>query len=875
MEIQNKLSPNFFKKFIGIIKKNRALKVIFLLSSMFIFSFGCIIYGGYLNKTRQNIKIGKFVISLSEFDFSFIPNKINGLSAKVEKFNLDIKFIDFEKLRYDREKALKRVNKAKVDKHQEVPATLKYNGEIYNVSVSLTGIDGVIPSDMHIIHPNKKWSYAIKVKDGKTIMGMRKFALLVPRARGYLTDWIAIKLLKSRDVIGIRNDFIEVDINGENLGIFYLEEKFDKRLLENNNRKEGIIFRLDKKELSIQGKSKVLESDRLSSQAVLLQELWYKLLNDEIEPHEFFDFKKLASFAVVSDIMDSKHALGLWNMRFYFNPYTLLCEPIGREWQYLQEPVKNRFITLFDNDNALLIEKPKSHSQTEYHEIILDNSPMFKNGCGLIFKELYLKEAEILSRQSYLDSVLLSDNALDTLLKKVYKENPFYKFPLEELHKNQDYILKKINPEEPIIETYFDGITKDSISILVKNKIDLPVEISYLNYNSDKIIIPPNRMIIEANFESNGEEQTITFPLPTDENRLSFSTDFLEVYFSILGLRKIKKTIVFPKKFINQDISILNNVKQIGNINEFKFLSINEKSKTIEFLEKKCEISKDLIIPEGYFLTAKPGCNIDLTNSAKIISYSPLLFFGRRDSLINISSSDNTGQGILVLNSKKISELSYVSVDNLSNISEFGWNLQGVITFYESPINMINCILKGNLSGNNILNIVRTDFNIVDTNFTNIFSNAFGSNYSRGNMKNVKFINVQHNAIDISGTNMKIDSIFMDKIGYTGINIKEESQLIAKNVTIENSKIAICSKDKSKILVSDIALNNNQIGFTAFQSKFEFGPGFINGSRVKIENTPIQYLIESNSTCTIDGKIKISNTDKEKNILNSININDN
>lgn len=552
MEIHSRYKPSFIKQVFVKIRGKRIFLIFLFLFGMLFFGFGCIIYGGYLNKTRQNIKIGKLIISLVDFDFSFVPNKVNSLSAKIEKFDLDIKFIDFEKLRYSRADALKRVNGVKVNDHIKVPGKLKYNNNTYDVSVSLTGIDEVEPNSMHIIHPNKKWSYSIKVKRGETIMGMSKFSLLVPRARGYLTDWIATTLLKSRGVSGIRNDFIEVLINGEKLGIFYLEERYDTPLLENNNLEEGIIFRFEKGELSIHGMSNVLKSDELRSQSILLQKRYYSLMDGEIESHEFFDFNKMASFAVVSDIMNSKHALGLWNMRFYFNPNTLLCEPIGREWGYLQEPVKNKFITLFDNQNALLIEKP--NEVTPYHQGILKNNPIFKGGCGVVFKELYLKEAQKLSNQSYLDSVLLSDNSLGSMLKKIHKENPFYKFPLEQLHKNQEYIRDKINPNYPIIKTYLDTITKDGIAIFIENIIDLPIEIHYLKYNSKLIIKNPERVIIKANFETKERKHLIMFPFNNDDGLESFSSKFFEINYSILGLNNIKKTIVFPKELSKVDI---------------------------------------------------------------------------------------------------------------------------------------------------------------------------------------------------------------------------------------------------------------------------------------------------------------------------------
>lgn len=548
MEIYSKSKTNKLIHSLSKYGKKRVVIIVFWFMIWFFFGVGCILYGGYLNKTRQNIKIGKMMISLADLDFSFIPNKIGSLAANIEKINLDIDFIEFEKLRYSREEALSRVNGPKVDKHIEVPAKLTYSGETYAVGISLTGIDEVEPNSMHIIHPNKKWSYSIKVKKGKSVMGLRKFSLLVPRARGYMTDWIATTLLKSRGIIGIRNDFIELRMNGEDLGIFYLEERYDSSLLANNDKKDGIIFRFENGEISVHGKSKTLEKEELRSQLFLLQNRYYRLIDGEIKSDEFFDFNKLASFAVVSDIMNSKHALGLWNLRFYFNPYSQLCEPIGREWGYLQEPVKNKFITLFENKNALLIEKP--NDETPYHKGILKHNPIFLDGIGVNFKELYIKEAEKISKQTYLDSVLFSDNSLQTLLSKVHKENPFYKFPIDQLHLNQEYIRDKINPNFPLIESSIGSIWKDSILINIINKFDLPIEIHSLIYNSKQIIKLTDRLIIDADFASNETRKSIVFPFKKEDDLNSFSAYFFELNYSVLGLNKTRTTVVFPKDSI-------------------------------------------------------------------------------------------------------------------------------------------------------------------------------------------------------------------------------------------------------------------------------------------------------------------------------------
>jgi hypothetical protein len=287
----------------------------------------------------------------------------------------------------------------------------------------------------------------------------------------------------------------------------------------------------------------------------------------------------------------------------------------------------------------------------------------------------------------------------------------------------------------------------------------------------------------------------------------------------------------------------------------------------IEFPKGQCDIEKDLIIPKDYTVSARPGSIINLINSSKIVSYSPLLFFGKKDNLIHVTSSTLDGQGIVVINSKRISELSYVRFNNLSNITEFGWNLPGAITFYESQVNINNCIFSNNIKGDDYLNIVRTDFNIINTEFININADAIDSDFSTGLIKNVNFTKIGNDAVDISGSMIKIKNVIMDKIGDKGLSAGENSELIAENLKISESEIGICSKDESVIKVLNVKLKNNNIGFTAFQKKSEFGPGKIVGQNVEMINNSIPYLIETQSNCTINGEIIEATTDKVKDDL--------
>ena len=782
--------------------------------------------------------------------FHYITKHAKGKITEIEELSIDIKFKNWQKIKYFREKAL--IDKG-IDNQpkEEVPAKIRYNNKTYRADISITG-----QMNAHIIHPYK-WSFMVKLKDGETIKGVNKFALLFPQARGYLTDWIALELLKSQNLIGIKTDFVDINLNGKNFGLYYFEERFGQNLLVNNERKEGVIFKLDG-DLKIYEPNKIAKNKVLSTQLERLEKLLHLFLTDKISVGEIFDIEKFATLFVVSDIMNNTHALFRGNSRLYFNSITNLIEPIGREWDYL------RRITL--TPNWMSIEKP--NPDILYHENLHKDPILSKFINSDEFIEAYVKKANILSNPTYVDSIIsLKNTEFELLLNKIYKQNPFYIFPLGALHKNQEYMRNKLYPypASPRVDVFFNKIKNDSLFLYIENKIDLPIEVQYLTYNKKKI--ENKKTLLKPNYRNNYKKQEISFVLNKDIDRTQFSADSLEVYYNLLGLENIEKAIVFPKVMTEQDYLELTSTKQPANVDDFDFLAINNVDKIIEFPSKNCEVNKDLIVPEGYSVTAKPGCKINLTNSAKIISYSPILFFGTSDNPITITSSDSTGQGIVVFNTDRVSEFSYVNFKSLSNVSNAGWLLDGAITFYESPLNINNCNFSDNLRSANYLNILRTNFNILNSTFENTNADAFCSEFSTGAIENVTFNQIGKDAISSIGSKLHIEEVKILNLKGNGINGAQNSQLICENITIKGGKISILSKDNTSIEINQITINSSELAYCAFQDKSGYGPAAITLENSTTHNVQKDFLIEVGSSLTLNGATINMKSEKVKEIL--------
>jgi len=385
-------------------KKVVVFAIIFLMSGYVVVQ--SINFGIYLHKTNKTGLIKGVTHSFKKSKLQSIINYSRGLVSNPKQISLDINQVDYQKIEYLRQKSLSRgIILADVKKDQ-IPARLTYNGKKVKVNLSLTGMN----LDHLIRH--HKWSFRVKVKGDNTFMGMKEFSLLVPDARGSYFDnpvneWVCHQLIKNEGLIGLRYDFLHLKINGKAIGIYAIEEHFDKRLIENNKLKEGIIIKPLSDGFFIYNKNRIEMNPILKLQLPVLKTLWESFMSGEIPAHKLFDAEKMGKFYAISDLVNGHHTHLLFNLRFYFNPITFLLEPISREWQSPYEP-----------NFYLYIENPRY--STQFHNKLLVNADVIKN---------YLSALNRLSNEAYLRKFFLNINDnLNNKLNILYKDYPSFDY---------------------------------------------------------------------------------------------------------------------------------------------------------------------------------------------------------------------------------------------------------------------------------------------------------------------------------------------------------------------------------------------------------------------------------------------------------------
>ena len=162
--------------------------------------------------------IGEIIIPNTKTLSAYYMNAFKGAITNEELITLDIKHKDFQYLSFKRKQAL-RYGKLISSDDDYVPALLNTKNKTVKVSIRLKG-------DWANQFIGEKWSFRIKVKNGDTVFGMRRFSLHHPKERNFIWEWIYHKMLSNEGLISLRYKFIRLKLNGKDLGIYALEEHF-------------------------------------------------------------------------------------------------------------------------------------------------------------------------------------------------------------------------------------------------------------------------------------------------------------------------------------------------------------------------------------------------------------------------------------------------------------------------------------------------------------------------------------------------------------------------------------------------------------------------------------------------------------------------
>ena len=795
----------------------------------------------------------------------------------VEKIYLHVDYKELQKLAYMRQQALE--NPADKD-FKYVTAKLENEGDMFGAKIRLKGDRSV-----HFDHENR-WSFRVKMKGSNTLHGMKYFSFHKPVTRNYLYEWLLHKALEREDVLSLQYKFVNVYMNGTDLGIYAIEEHFDKRLIERQKRREGPVVRFIENyhETTGLGSAPIGSfhvNDEMEEGAKKQLRSAVDLLDSfrrgDLPAEDVYDVERLAMFFAVSDLLGTFHGTISKSMRFYYNPINAKLEPIGYDGHYFDRTENEPFIS------AEAAVDPRAgwtyNVYSSWFELLFNNSARFNKK----FVEAYMAALKKVSSPDYLSEMLSElQPEIEENLAILHKDFPLQRdnifevgpdmfvFDTQHIYDRQAYIRNVLN-EEPKIQAYVQHSSGD-LTLALANTFRLPVQIvsveadgTSLTPLQDDDVLVGKRVSPEAN--DTPAFKLMSFELAGESS--GESTDKLTVTYRIIGSDKTYQTEPQPFPYHYTKAKGTEVMRRPANHQSFPFISANENAKTITLVGGRHEIQRDLVFPEGYTVLAGPGVSLDLRNSAMILSKSPFQFVGSEDFPITIESSDGTGQGLCLLmppSGGAVTIFDRVIFNNLRASEKGDWSVSGSVTIHEAIVDISNCKFIGNHS-EDCLNLVRSKFKISNTSFVNTLSDALDLDFSDGSIVHSEFIDSGNDAIDLSGSVVSVSDVVIKGVGDKAISVGERSSATASNITVSGAEIAITCKDDSYLSLNKCAVDYSRIGIAIYQKKPEFGPAKIEVTNFKLQGAEVPYMIEKRSILILEGKPFESNYKKVKDIL--------
>lgn len=624
---------------------------------------------------------------ISDFWTTYSHNK--DLAANVEPENLKIIISDddYDFLVERRQVSLDRgiqINKG----NKYIDCKLVSNGDTIVGEMRLKG-------HMTDHLEGEKWSFRVKTED--EYKEMYRFSLQNPATRSYANEWVYHELLKSEDVIALKYDFIQLELNDKDLGIYAIEEHFGQHIPRDNSRPKGAILRWNP-ELFWEWRIREYDQNYLDLQDGEYQNSFVEpydkgvvkkdsaLINTYLEgaylletfrrgekvTSEVFDVLKMARFHAVIDLVGGYHSLDWSDVKFFYNSETKLIEPVGYESFSVRETV-----------SLAGQQAPNNYSSNEfdYHTRLFSDPIFFKT---------YIEELDRICQNEYLAN--FESEIKEELNKKLgilAHEFAYIKFSFDPYYHNISKVRQLLELKKPL-HAFLENKTDSTLSISVSPVSDFPIEIVGLTIKGGEMILPDTRLVVPAK-----ARDTYAHYFDLNFNHSAAKIKDLILIVKIPGGSEFEVEVLdFPsyrKKEIPKPVVIDNSA----------IISLNDS--TFIFPNRENLLENQLVIGLNQTLLVFPGQQITIEGNGTIYSEGTIQMIGTEDDEIELICNSVEKSAIVLNNSKlyashanisgKCDKLIQISSSNFNLNSCYLYDVEGLLFEAESStIKLENCV---------------------------------------------------------------------------------------------------------------------------------------------------------------------------------------
>ncbi|KKJ78646.1 hypothetical protein WH95_00705 [Kiloniella litopenaei] len=283
-----------------------------------------------------------------------------------------------------------------------------------------------------------------------------------------------------------------------------------------------------------------------------------------------------------------------------------------------------------------------------------------------------------------------------------------------------------------------------------------------------------------------------------------------------------------------------------------------ENSDTLHIKAGNWDISEPLVL-DGE-LTVEPGTVLNFSQDSYLIVNGPLKAVGTAQMPIVFQGKDNQSwKGIYVHEATSLSKLRNVVVTDTDALKNDRLELTGGVTFYRSNASIKESLFK-NSQAEDGLNIILSEFEMVNTRFDNMRSDAVDSDYSNGVIKDGVFTDIGGDGIDFSETRGWVENPNISDVHDKGISVGENSVVSVMGGVIKSVGVGVASKDGSVVDIMETEIKDAALfGLMTYVKKSSYNLPELNaynlfwgGARTKASNN--NWIRQNGTTLTINGQ---------------------
>jgi len=700
---------------------------------------------------EHSIKQNKFYRVSKGFEapFEIIINYLKSNFMYRDSININMAIKDYQKLNHRIFLAKKRGKINREDKNVEVNANILFDNNNYKSKIRLKGyyLDHAI---------DNKWSFRVKLNNNQTIKGMNRFSLHNPLTRNYAKELVYHKILKGLDLMYLEYTFVDLYINGKEIGIYAIEEFMHDNLIEKNKRRDGILLRRHDFLFNEKKVKKNKERLKIFNEYGNFYSNLY--LNNLIKISDYYDLDRLAKYFAITQIFSGGHGHYLSNFITYYNPLTKKIEVIG-----------------YDTDSGILDEKKlQIETGAVYY---FKNSHIKKIYKDKNFLKKYIYYLIKYSKEGIIDKILKNINEqLKHEIRFLAKIKPWKttKSIQDYISNNRNYVLKYFSKYVLDYSNITDLEIKNfmeahSISPFSYNNIDYTnnefinqngnlLDVPFVNYNHYQKIarIKRGTYTLRKNLII---PKGITFIIDPGTTIILDNSSSI-VSYSNMQLKGNKSNFIkFIAKSNNNSLCILY-AKRVSNFNYVVFKNLSNHSLNNFITGSLSFYESDITINNSLFLNNSMlddhlniiRSNFKLFNTKFVNSYADSIDIDFSNGIIdNLTINGSKNDGIDFSNSTVSGKNIFISNSDDKGIS-IGENSD--ISFSEIKItnSKMGIAIKdsSNFNGNNI-HLNQVDYGIALYNKKPMYG------FSNSSIFNINYIDVENKALLENGSVLYID----------------------------------------------------------------------------------------------------------------------